>query len=169
MKLIKPLFLLMMIVSLVSCSSDDDNNQFLLNNANLAGTYEVTFFESTEVHTGEFDGEEIVSTTTNVGDTFEVDYRFLEDGNYLINGLYRNVTTVVVENNPPSEDAGFVVIDNEAGNYSTNSDTMRLIIDEEINEVTLFNENEIRFTFEETWIDGEDTYIYNSEIRMTRK
>jgi len=169
MKILKNLFALIIIVSLTGCSSDDDNNVYLLTNANLAGIYEVTFLNSTLVHTGEFDGAEIVSTTTTIGDTFEVDFRFLEDGNYLVNGLFRNVTTIVVGENPPQEEAEIVVIDNEAGMYSTNSDTMRLIIDEEISEVTLFNENEIRFTFEEMWIEDEDTYLYNSEIRMIRK
>ncbi len=169
MNLLKNLFMLFITALLVSCNSSDDNNVYLFNNANLSGTYEVTYIQSTETQTTNFNGAEIVSVTTNIGDTFEVDFTFFEDGNYLVNGLYRNVFTVVVDGDLIQEDSNIVVVDNEEGTYTTNGETLKLILDEEIHNVIHFNENEIRFTFEEMWVENGDTFVLNEEIRMIRQ
>ncbi len=171
MKLLKPLFVLMLIISLVSCSSDDDNNQFLLNNSNLKGLYEIKHFESTEVKTTIVDGFEVEKTTTSAGDTFEVDFTFTENGTYNVDGLFRDVFTVVVNGVLDEDESGsdIIEINNEGGTYSTNDTSMTIVLDGEVYDVTLFNENEIRFTFEEMWEENGSDFIYTEEIRLERQ
>ena len=68
------------------------------------------------------------------------------------------------------EDSEIIVIDNETGNYSTNSANSLFILDGTIYEVTLFNQTELRITSQEiiTETNG-DTFRYNEEMRFTRQ
>lgn len=158
-------------ISIVSCKKDDDgDNTFLLNNTNVAGSYALTFFASTDVETTTINGLEIVSTTTTTGDTFQLDIIFDEDGSYLVDGEYRESFVVDVNGTVTMEDSEIIVIDNETGNYSTNSANSLFILDGTIYEVTLFNQTELRITSQEiiTETNG-DTFRYNEEMRFTRQ
>lgn len=169
MRLIKSLFVLFVAASLVSCSSDDDNNQLELNNANLAGTYAVTLLNSTEVQTTDFNGAEIISTTTTVGHTFELEIVFFENGNYVVDGLYVEEYLVVSNGTVQVEETDIIDIDFEEGIYSTNNSTMELVLDGETYEVDLFNQNEIRVSLEDIWVENGDDFVYTEEIRMIRQ
>ncbi len=169
MKLLKNLFALIVIVSLASCSSDDDNNQFLLTNANLAGTYDVTFLNTTEVQTTDVNGADIITITTTIGETFELEIVFSENGNYLIDGLYVERYKRIVDGDIIEEDTDIIDIDVEEGTYSTNDTSMKLTLDGEVYDVTLFNENEIRITFEDVWVEDGDDFVYTEEIRLERQ
>jgi len=169
MKLLKPLFVLLLIVSLFSCKSDDDNNQFLLNNANLSGSYAVTLLNSTELQTTNVNGVDFVTTTTTVGETFQIEIVFFENGNYIVDGLYVEDYRRDVEGEVVEEYTEIIDIDYEEGTYSTNNSSMELVLDGETYEVTLFNGNEIRVTLEEIWVDGGDDFVYTEEIRMVRQ
>lgn len=171
MKILKNLFALIIIVSLAGCSSDDDNNTYLLNNSNLKGLYEITYFVSTEVKTTIVDGFEVEKTTNSIGDTFEIDFIFSENGTYSVDGLFRDVFTVVVNGVLDEYLSGsdIIDIDNEEGTYSTNQSSMTIVLDGEVYDVTLFNENEIRFTFEEIWEENGSNFIYTEEIRLERQ
>jgi len=171
MKILKTIFALIIIASLVACNNDDDNNQYLLNNSNLKGLYEITYSVSTEVKTTIVDGFVVERTTTSVGDTFEVDFIFTENGTYNVDGLFRNVYTVVVNGDLDEEESGseIIEIENVEGTYSTNESSMTIVLDEEVSDVTLFNENEIRFISEDIWEENGSDYIYTSEIRLVRQ
>ncbi len=171
MKILKSLFVLFAVVSLVSCNSDDDNNHYILNNSNLEGLYKINHFGSTEVKTTIVDGFVVEKTTTSVGDTFEVDFTFTENGTYNVDGLFRDVFTVVVNGVLDEEQSGsdIIEINNEGGNYSTNDASMTIVLDGEVYDVTLFNENEIRFTFEEMWEENGSEFVYSEEIRLERQ
>jgi len=171
MKILKNIFALIMIVSLASCSSDDDNNQYLLNNSNLQGLYEITSFVTKEVKTTIVDGFVVEKTTTSIGDTFEVDFTFTENGTYNVDGLFRDVFTVVVNGVLDEDESGSYIIEinNEEGTYSTNDTSMTLVLDGEVYDITLFNENEIRFTFEEMWEENGSDFVYTEEIRLERQ
>ena len=167
MKLLKSLFVLFVAVSLVSCSSDDDN-QYLLNNANLSGIYNVTMLNTTETQTTDVNGADIITVTTTVGDTFELTVDFDEDGSYVINGAYRDSYLQTVAGEIVDEGAEIIFIDNETGDFSTSNSTMTMVLDGEVYEVELFNQNELRITSEDVEIFNGDEYIYTSEIRMVR-
>ena len=168
MKILKNLFALIILVSFASCNSDDDNNQFLLTNANLSGTYEVTLLNTTEIQTTDVNGVDFLTTTTTIGHTFQLEIVFFDNGNYIIDGLYVEDYRMDVDGDVQEEDTEIIDIDYVEGVYSTNDSSMELVLDGETYEVTLFNENEIRFTFEEMWVEEGDDFVYTEEIRLVR-
>ncbi len=169
MKLLKSLLVLLVAVSIVSCSSDDDSPQFVLNNANLSGTHSITYFTTSDTETTNVNGLDVVSEFTTVGDTFQITVIFNENGAYIIDGEYRNNYTVTVAGQIIDE--GFEIIDvtNETGNYTTNDSTMEISLDGETWDVTLFNENELRIVTEDSYTENDVLYEYSSEIRMVRQ
>ncbi|MFT5248527.1 MAG: hypothetical protein ACI93P_000240 [bacterium] len=169
MKLLKTLFVLFVAVSLVSCSSDDDNNQYEFNNANLAGTYEVTLLNTTEVQTTNVNGLDIITEYTTVGDTFQLTIVFSESGSYVIDGEFRNSYVETVAGQVQGEGSEILVIDSETGDYSTNNSTMTFVLDGEVFSVALFNANELRVTSEDIYVENGDEFVYTSEIRMIRQ
>ncbi|MGK0233379.1 MAG: uncharacterized lipoprotein YehR (DUF1307 family), partial [Salibacteraceae bacterium] len=80
MKLVKKIFVVMMIVSLAACKSDDDNPSYELTNANLTGTYEVTMLTNTEIETTDVNGLDIITEYTSIGDTFQLNIVFTDSG-----------------------------------------------------------------------------------------
>lgn len=169
MNLVKKIFVVMMIVSLAACKSDDDGTTYVLTNANVAGSYDVVLLNTTETQTTDVNGADIVTVTTTVGETFEIEIIFSENGNYIMDGLYVERYKRVVDGDIIEEYPDIIDIDNEGGIYSTNSSTMELVLDGEDYEVALFNENEIRLVFEDMWVEGGDDFVYTEEIRLIRQ
>ena len=156
---------------MVSCKKDDDSNdEFVLNDENLSGTYELVFYESTMIETTNINGLDVVSTITNVGDTFEVDYTFTPDGKYTASGLFRIVFTTIVNGEVTAEDAFIETANITNGNFSTTSSSSILVMDGKTFKVGLFNENEIRIRRNEvqTFPNG-DTEDFTEELRFIRK
>ena len=95
MKIIKYLFVLIVIVSLTSCKSDDDNDApYLLTNENFYGIYNLNYlvanFETTVII------EEIPFTvpSTSVGSVFQVETSFNLDETYTLVGQLL-LTTII--------------------------------------------------------------------------
>ncbi len=172
MKLLKPIFLVVMVVSLFSCKSDDDNdNQYLLTYENLAGTHSLDFLESEEVQTRIFNDLPSVSTISVVGDTFQVNLIFTEDGNYSIEGQYRITETTVQDGNTVT-DTEIILIDEE-GTYSIDAIDLTITInplglDSQTYNVQLFNENNLRLNYFEEGVIQDGTYEFTEEIRLIR-
>ncbi len=169
MKLLKPIFLVVMVVSLFSCKSDDDSPEYLLNNENLAGTYNVTMLRSVETQTTDVNGVDIITTRTTEGHTFQLEVVFFDNGNYVVDGEYVQQYEKIVNGTVIEEDIEIIVIDFSEGTYSTNNSSMELVMDEDTYEVTLFTQNEIRMTFEEMWVENGDDFILNEEIRLVKQ
>ncbi len=171
MKPTKVLLILFTALAVLSCKSDDDGVQeFVLNNENLSGSYQLTFFQATTIETTSINGLDVVSTITNIGDTFDVDYFFTNDGDYTANGLFRIVFTVEVNGVITEEDAFIETVNIPNGNYATTTSTSILVLDGETYEVTLFNETELRLIFEETvTFPTGDTEVYTEELRFIRQ
>lgn len=172
MKLSKILLILILAATVVSCNKKDDDgdSSFDLNNENLAGTYELVFYESVTTETTDVNGLEVVSVISNIGDTFQVDYIFESDGDYTADGLFRIVSTTVVNGETTSEDAYIETVEITNGSFSTTTSTSLLILDGKTYEVDLFNETEVRIRFEETQtFQNGDTEIYVEELRFLRK
>lgn len=169
MKILKPILLLVILVSFVSCNNDDDNNDYLLNNENLAGTYNVTMLNSREVQTTDVNGVDIITTTTTSGNTFQLEIVFFDNGNYVVDGLYVEEYRMDVQGEVLEEDTEIIDIDFSEGTYATNNTSMELVMDGDTYEVTLFNQNELRVTLEDIWVENGDDFVYTEEIRMVRQ
>lgn len=167
----KILLILLTTLLVVSCKKDDDgNDEFVLNNENLSGTYELVFYETTTIETTDVNGLDVVSTITNIGDTFEVDYTFTPDGKYSALGLFRIVFTTIVNGEVTAEDAFIETVNIPNGNFSTTSSSSILVMDGIDYEVGVFNENEFRIMYNDirTFPNG-DTEDYTEELRFLRK
>jgi len=169
MKLLKNIFILILAVSLASCSSDDDNNQYLLTNENIAGSYNITLLNTKEVQTTDVNGVDIITETTETGSTFQLEVIFSENGNVLMDGEYVINTRVEVAGQLVEEDTEIIVIDSEQTNYTTNNTSMTLVLDGEVYDVTVFNSNEIRLSLEDVYTEGGDNYVYTEDIKMVRQ
>ena len=169
MKSTKILLIFLTVLTLASCKKDDGGeDEFVLNNANLSGNYELVFLRSVTVETTEVNGLQVVSTITSVGDTFQVDYFFARNGTYEATGLFRVLTTTVVNGEQTMEDAVIEDIDIQ-GNYTITASTSIIVIDGVTYEVSLFNENQFRITRSaiNTFPNG-DTVEFSEELRFVR-
>lgn len=171
MKPTKILLILFTALTVLSCKKDDNGVvEFVLNNENLSGSYDLILYEATRVETTNVNGLDIVSTISSIGDTFEVDYSFTPNSTYTAMGLFRILTTVVVNGELTEEDAFIETVDIPNGTYSTTTSSSILVLDGDTYEVTLFNENQVRITLEEieTFPNG-DTVVYTEELHFLRK
>lgn len=170
MKLSKIFLVLVLTLTVISCKKKDDDGavQFLLTNQNLAGSHALSFFASTEVETTNVNGLDIVTTTTTTGDTFQLDLIFDANGGFIADGEYRENFVVDVNGTVTFQDSEIFVFDNEAGTYSISQASSILVLNGDSFNVTLFNENELRITRNESTNSGGDTYVLNEELRFTR-
>ena len=171
MKPIRILLILFTTLAVLSCKKDDEGVvEFVFNNENLSGSYDLVLYEATRVETTDVNGFDVVSVISDIGDTFDVDYTFTPNGRYSASGLFRIVTTTVVSGILISEDAFIETVDIPNGNYSTITSSSILVLDGDNYDVTLFNEIEVRIVFEEieTFPNG-DTVVYTVELHFLRK
>ena len=170
MKIIKYLFVLIVIVSLASCKSDDDNDTpYLLINENFSGLYNLNFLVANVETTVIIGGNPVVVPSTSEGSVFQVDTSFNLNGSYSLGGQFLLTTTIT------GSGATNEIIDlDENGSYQLNDTAKTITItsnEEFLNgtfDVTLFNENELRIKSEKTTIDGDVTTESVIEIRFTR-
>ena len=170
MKIIKYLFVLIVIVSLASCKSDDDNDTpYLLINENFSGLYNLNFLVANVETTVIIGGNPVVVPSTSEGSVFQVDTSFNLNGTYSLGGQFLLTTTIT------GSGATDEIIDlDENGSYQLNDTAKTITItsnEEFLNgtfDVTLFNENELRIKSEKTTTDGDVTTESVIEIRFTR-
>lgn len=169
MKITKILLTFFVTVSIISCKKDDDN-QFLFSNSNLAGIYEVILFKTVETQTLNVNGLDIVTIETHEASNLDLTTEFSEDGSYTTNGVYVDNWNIKVQGQLTDEDDPIVIVDNETGSYSTIASPKKLILNGDTYDVTLFTENEVRASFEETSTGtiGE-SIVYTEEIRLVRQ
>lgn len=145
MKISKILVILIMAVSVFGCKKDDNNPTFDLNNANFAGTYRITSYNGKIEQTFDINGTPVASTTTLVGDTFQVNTVFGTNGSYRSTGEYRLVTTVVTAGNTTT--GSEIIVVDDSGTYLLNSSTNKITItvdgDPQTFDVVLFNETSV--------------------------
>tara|TARA_R110000772_G_scaffold179310_1_gene290675 strand:- start:536 stop:1060 length:525 start_codon:yes stop_codon:yes gene_type:complete len=174
MKFSKILLLLVIAISIVSCKSDDDApGAFILSNGNLAGTHDLTYFTSNLVITGDVGGQTITVTTNTVADTYQVEVVFTEAGTYTIDGEFRTTTTSSLGTPPQVE----IVVVNETGTYQVNAAAQTIVFiqtgstlgDSDINTVTLFNETDLRVTYEDTYTVDGDEISEMTELRFVKQ
>jgi len=175
MKLVKKIFVVMMIVSLAACKSDDDGAaQFLLTIDNLVGNHDITLFESLEEDTFIINNVPVVSTITTIGDTFQVTLKLNADQTYLLAGQFRITETTIVGNDTLIDTE--ILVLNETGTFTINANNLTITLtdglggDSQTWDVALFNETQMNLTFQETGnLENEGTFVYNEEIRFIRQ
>lgn len=174
MKVLNAIFVFILVVSVVSCKSDDDGDaRFNLTNANIAGTYDLTYFTLNQSITGTVGGVPFTVTTNTTADTYQVKAVFTEAGTYSISGLFRTITQS--STGTPAQEQ-IISIDN-SGTYQVNDTSRTLVLIGDglntnmgaVNSVTLFNENELRYTFGETFTEDDESVDSMSEFRFVRE
>lgn len=174
MKTSRILLVLFLTLSVLSCKKDDDSPAaFVLNNANIAGTHNLTYFTASQVVTGTVGTNPITITYNTTADTYQAQVTFTEAGTYTLSGEFRTTTTSSL-GTPP---VVVIVVLNESGTYQVNDAAKTIVMIEQgsslgnsdINTVTLFNETELRVTFEDTYTEGGDEYVEMQELRFARQ
>jgi hypothetical protein len=175
MKLSKILLILLLAVTVVGCNKKDDDGDagFTLSLANLAGTYDLTFLNVSIISVQEVAGIPVTSTVTAVGSVFQVEVIFTENGTYSAEGQYLLTTTVTVGSKTETDEEIFVINENGTFTLDANSETIEMSGAGELGngtlDVSLFNENELRLTQEES-IDTDDIMSdIMSEYRFVRQ
>ena len=174
MKFSKILIILVVTVSFLSCNkSDDAPVAFVLNNANIAGTHNLTYFTRSQVITGTVGGATIVITNNTTADTYQARVVFTEAGAYTLSGEFRTTTTSSQGGDP----VVVIVVLNETGTYQVNDAAKTIVMieegstlgDSDINTVALFNETEMRVTFGNTYMANGDEIVEMQELRFVRQ
>jgi hypothetical protein len=174
MKILKFFLFTAAILSLAACSSDDDNGGptvLELNNANLAGTYEVVFFEgSSTVTTQASNGSTVlVETETFTTDTFtNAIFTFDQSGTYSASGNYRITYVLTIAGQAPETETEIESFDTD-GTYTTNNTNRTITFDmDAIEDVTLFNATQLNITGGDIDTFEGETYTDEFEIRLVR-
>ncbi len=170
MKITKMLLVMFLAVAAVSCNKDDDGPEpFQYNAENLRGTYELNYLQFTEVITRTVDGFEVVTTTTGIGDTFDVTAVFAANSTVTTNGSYRVVETSVQGNNTTT-DSYIEIINNETVGYSVNASTSRLTIEGQTFEVSNFSQSGFTLISNDVFTEPNgDTFSLTAEQRFVKQ
>ena len=173
MKTLRKLLVVSIIFLLFACKSDDDGDQYLLSYENLAGLYDMVLFNGNIETTVEIQGIPVTAVTTIVGDTFQVDADFKQNGTYTIEGEYRVTITTTAGGNTETDTE--IIVINDTGTYSINANDQTVTITSDLDDfdgtfdVTLFNETQLRLVQEESTVVDGATVDSIIEIRFVRQ
>ncbi len=174
MKKLKFILLFALSIAMLSCGSDDDGGSSgpELTAADLAGTYNLTFLESTtEIEETLSTGSTVTTTIEEVGDTFDdSNVVFSSNGTFTSDFQYRITitTTSTIENFETTEETE-IESGSSSGTFSASEANETITIDGSIFDVTRFTNSELRLELNETFIDGNITETFTQELRFTRQ
>jgi hypothetical protein len=171
-------FILFLLVSaiILSCSDDNSEPPFILSNANIAGTYNISSLSIDAKATAVTSGIPVtISNATTVGDTFQFNFVLNANGNYTASGQYRILSTVTPIGSSPITDISIINTD-DSGTYQINSSNNTItftsstgdFIEGTLN-VVIFNENTFSLAQEIEEVDGPITNTINASISFTRQ
>ena len=174
MKFSKILLLLVITLSIVSCKNDDDTVAFSLSNANVTGTHDLTYFAANTETTVIVQMVPFTVSTTVTADTYQARVNFTEAGAFTLSGEFRTTTTITPGGLPPVVE---IIVWNETGTYQVDDAAKTIVLiengstlgDSEINTVTLFNETELRVTYENMYTEAGQDIVEMSELRFVRQ
>jgi len=170
MKLTRIILLMALIVVAGSCSSDDDNGPapFVYNKENLTATYNLVYYQSKNVNTKVVDGFDVVTTTVETGDTFNVLVSFDSTNKMISNGTYR-ISWTKTQHGNTQEGAEIIVLDSEENNYVVKEATSKLIIEGRSYDVIGFSRTGFTLKMTETNVESDgEINDYEEELRFTR-
>lgn len=173
-------FTLFLFISTIILSCGDDNSQppFILSNANIAGTYDISSIEGEEKETATSNSGTVVniSTTTFLADSFDdINFVINANGTYTASGKYRVVVTETPNGGTPVKDNEIIVFDTN-GSYQINTTDNTITFNpndgdfiEGLFKVITFAENSVNLTQEDEDIDGGITTTFKGNIGLVRK
>ena len=176
MKFFKFILVLLITVSITGCSNNNSNEPlFVLSNANIAGTYDVTSHSLNTAISTTSNGItfEVGSIEAN-GDTFQLDLVMKSNGTFTLNGAYRVVAVTKFVSGDQVDKTEIINIDS-SGKFSINSleNTITFSGTEGLLkgalDVTVFNENFFSLSKEEEVTDGNETLDVSTRISFTRQ
>ena len=172
MKTLKLFVLAIAVITLSACSSDDDSSTPVveLTNANLAGTYELIFFEDfyERSETASDGSAVIIETETCVGDTFTNAILTLNtDGTFVTSGNFREVCQLTINSQTTSDES--IVTFDSSGSFTANDSSRTISISGVINDVTVFDGTNLYLTSEEVDTNGSETERYETEVRFRKQ
>lgn len=160
-----------LVTAFSSCNNDDDSPTVELSNANLAGTYEITFYQGDSETTVEAsNGSKVVTEK----ESFKTDsytnaiFNFNQNGTFTSSGSYRIEVTKTVTGAAPQTNSAVEILD-ESGTYSLNKANKTITINGNTYDVVLFDGDRLYITGTEEDVDGDFTTVSEWEIRLKRK
>lgn len=122
MKFFKCILILFISASITSCGDDSSEPPFVLSNANIAGNYNMSSFNtdvdlSTEVTPGV---KATFSTIKLVGDIFQVDFVLTSNGSYTASGQYSVTSTVTATGSSPVTNQSIINF-SDSGTFNVNT------------------------------------------------
>ncbi|WP_299671598.1 hypothetical protein [uncultured Polaribacter sp.] len=179
MKNIKFILFLCISITLLSCGDNDDSPEFTLTTANIAGNYEISSIEveEKETATGSSGASVDISTTIEVGDSFDdVSFVMNANGTFTATGKFRSVETLTTVNGGTSAPVSSIIVFDSAGSYTINSSENTITFDETSGDfidgefkVVTFTENTVNITQEDMDVDGGITISSKESINLSRK
>ncbi|MBU3011623.1 hypothetical protein KO506_09430 [Polaribacter vadi] len=176
MKNVKYILLLFLSATILSCSDTDNEPQYLLSNANIAGTYEVSSLTGNESETATSSSGAVVdlATSTIVGANFQISFDITASGTYEVSGLFREIKTTTPNGGATTTDEELLTIDSE-GTYQINTlnNTINFIpttgdfLEGTFN-IETFTENIISITQDSETAEGSNTIYKTLNIGFTR-
>lgn len=178
MKLMKFVFVLCIALSFTSCSEETNppSVPFTLSVDNLAGTYNISAYNSDIVNTVIIQDATVnVSNAKKVGDTFQVDFILKNDGTYTAEGRYRIIGTVtpVGQNSIVTPD---IIVFSDSGTFTINIADGLINFNATTNEFlkgelsfVAFNENSFSLTQQTEVVDAQITSTANTTISFVRQ
>lgn len=168
MKNLKILGLAIFTLFIMSCESDDDNGPEL-NNASIAGTYNVTALTASGTDTYTFNGITETETFTLVGSNFNnTTFTFTEAGMVTTAGTF-TTTTVYTEDGISDTEVEVTDID-LSGTYTLSGNNLILSNgDGATVTVRNFSNNGMELFFEINEVDGGDTYQAEGTYTLVRQ
>lgn len=176
MKSLKFILFLCLSATILGCSSSDSEPPFILSNANIAGTYNISSLSINAKATAVTSGVPVtISNATSVGDVFQFNFILNVDGSYTASGQYVIVSTVTPVGSAPITDTSIINID-DSGTYQINTTNNTItftsstgdFIEGTLNVVT-FNETTVSLTQEIEEIDDPITTEISASISFTRQ
>jgi len=174
MKKLKFILLFALSIAMLSCGDDDDggSNEPELTAAELAGTYNLTFLESTtEIEETLSTGSTVTTTIEEVGDTFDdSNVVFNSNGTFTTDFQYRitRTTTSTIEDFETTEETE-IESGSSSGAFSVNEANETVTIAGSIYDIIRFTNSELRIELNETSVENDITETFTEELRFERQ
>lgn len=176
MKFLKILLIAFISITITSCGDNESEPAFVLSNANIAGSYNISNLSvSTDITTTSNNIAIKVATASTKGDLFKVDVEMNANGTYSMKGSYTTTYKLTPVVGTAVETRDIINIDN-SGNYTINTSNNTITFSNAIVdnlagtlEVMIFNETNFSLFQEMDVTVSNNVEKITTNIAFTRK